>query len=238
MITKEVQLNRIQIVDEREPWAAQHGQVVVRWSLLLIKDGLPVLYVAQMEDMETRIYPESDLGPDYDWGDAAFATLGFGPGPVGVRSRVQALCTAERTPLMLARWKVNNAIRTQAGLAVAKEELAALEGPSDLSLHQETRFNLAEVLADGQVQIRLRKCICESGVVISPPQYHRFVLAPGGNHVATMTTINTAMARHEGTPALPQGDIDRIARICATDHTPQRIAAFQAAEAARRARGR
>ena len=231
MITREVQLAKIQIVDEREPWAAQHGQTIVRWAMLLMENGRQV---GQMEDMATHILPESNLGPAYDWADATFAATGFGPSPIPARDRIRALCAAERIPLMLARWKVNKARFTQVDLAIAQAELSAIEGPPDLSLHQETRFNLAEVLPDGQVQVRLRKCICENGVVISPPQYHRFVLHPGGNHTATMAVINSARTREEGAPAVPQGDIDRILRICTTDHTPERVAAFRAAEAVRR----
>lgn len=247
MITKEPRLGKIQILDEREPWAAQHGQTIVRWSMLLMENGRQV---GQLEDYATMLTPDTDHTA---WApsDSVFTSIGFTPPTAEPKARVSALCVADHTPGVRARWKVTRSrqelwrlkdaqaqqallIEAQAQFETAQAELAALEGPLDLTLHQETRFNLAEILSDGQIQVRLRKCICENGAVISPPQYHRIVLQPGGNHGGTLAMINPARARDEGAPALSQRDIDRIVRICATDHTLGRITAWQAAEAARR----
>ena len=222
---KETRLAKIQVVDEREPWAVQHGQVVVRWAMLLTEAGREV---SRLEDYATMLTPDTDHA---NWApsDAVFTDIGFIPPTAAMKERVVQTCLADHTPLVKARWQVNSTREmvhkaatqnlpvelVEVELEAAKRTLALLEGPLDMSLHQETRFNLAEILPSGAVQVRLRKCICENGEVITPPQYHRFVLEPGRNHAATFAAVNNHLAKMDTSlPPINRVDGERILRLC------------------------
>jgi hypothetical protein len=70
-----------------------------------------------------------------------------------------------------------------------------------------------EVLENGCVQVRTKTAIMEDGKQISG-NFHRHVVAPGDDY---------------------SGESDRVKAICAATHTPQVIAAYQAALAAQEA---
>lgn len=67
-----------------------------------------------------------------------------------------------------------------------------------------------EVVENGSVQVRARTSIREDGVQIGG-SFHRHVVAPGDDY---------------------SGEDARVQAICAATHTPQVIAAYQAAQAA------
>lgn len=67
-----------------------------------------------------------------------------------------------------------------------------------------------EVLANGCVQVRTKTAIMEDGKQISG-SYHRRVVAPGEDY---------------------NNEDARVQAICAATHTPEVIAAYQAAQAA------
>ena len=67
-----------------------------------------------------------------------------------------------------------------------------------------------EVLENGCVQVRTRTSILENGKQISG-SFHRHVVAPGADY---------------------SGEDARVQAICAATHTPEVIAAYQAAQAA------
>jgi hypothetical protein len=67
-----------------------------------------------------------------------------------------------------------------------------------------------EVLENGCVQVRTRTSIMEDGKQISGA-FHRHVVAPGDDY---------------------SGEDERVQAICAATHTPEVIAAYQAAIAA------
>ena len=64
-----------------------------------------------------------------------------------------------------------------------------------------------EVLENGSVQVRTKTAIMEDGKQISG-NFHRHVVAPGDDY---------------------SGESDRVKAICAATHTPEVIAAYQAA---------
>lgn len=71
-----------------------------------------------------------------------------------------------------------------------------------------------EVLESGVVQVRTRTAIKEDGKEISS-NFHRHVVSPGDDY---------------------SGETDRVKAICAATHTPEVIAAYQAAQEAAQAK--
>jgi len=67
-----------------------------------------------------------------------------------------------------------------------------------------------EALENGTVQVRTKTAIMEDGVEISS-KFHRHVVAPGDDY---------------------SGEDARVQAICKATHTPEVIAAYQAAQAA------
>jgi hypothetical protein len=79
-----------------------------------------------------------------------------------------------------------------------------------MSLEKQKIVDRVEVLETGHVQVRTAARIVENGIVIAQ-SFHRHVVAPGDDYSA---------------------EDARVQAICATTHTPEAIAAFQAAQAA------
>lgn len=77
-----------------------------------------------------------------------------------------------------------------------------------MSLEKQTAVDKIEVIENGIVQVRTATRIVEDGNVISS-SYHRHVVAPGDDY--------------------SQEDA-RVQAICAATHTPEVIAAYQAAQ--------
>jgi hypothetical protein len=69
--------------------------------------------------------------------------------------------------------------------------------------------DLIEILENGTVQVRTKTAIKEDGVEISS-KFHRHVVAPGDDF---------------------SGEDTRVQGVCAALHTPEVIAAYQAAQA-------
>lgn len=78
-----------------------------------------------------------------------------------------------------------------------------------MALEKQTAVDKIEVIENGCVQVRTATRIVEDGNVISS-SYHRHVVAPGDDY--------------------SQEDA-RVQAICAATHTPEVIAAYQAAQA-------
>lgn len=70
-----------------------------------------------------------------------------------------------------------------------------------------------EVVENGSVQVRVKTAIMENGKQISG-NFHRHVVAPGDDYSV---------------------ESDRVKAICAATHTPEVIAAYQAAQEALKA---
>ena len=79
-----------------------------------------------------------------------------------------------------------------------------------MALEKTVVVDLIEVVENGSVQVRTKTAILEDGVQISG-SFHRHVVAPGQDY--------------------SQED-PRVQAICAAVHTPEVIAAYQAAQAA------
>ena len=82
-----------------------------------------------------------------------------------------------------------------------------------MSLEKVTSVDLIEVIENGCIQVRTKTAIKEDGVEISS-KFHRHVVAPGDDY---------------------SGEADRVKAICAATHTPEVIAAYQAAQEAAKA---
>jgi hypothetical protein len=82
-----------------------------------------------------------------------------------------------------------------------------------MALEKVTVVDRIEVLESGSVQVRTCTSIMEDGNQISGA-YHRHVVAPGDDY---------------------SGEDGRVQAICAATHTPDVIAAYQAAQAAQAA---
>jgi hypothetical protein len=78
-----------------------------------------------------------------------------------------------------------------------------------MALEKVTKVDLIEVIENGCVQVRTKTAIMEDGKQISG-SFHRHVVAPGDDY--------------------SQED-NRVKAICAATHTPEVIAAYQAAKA-------
>jgi hypothetical protein len=78
-----------------------------------------------------------------------------------------------------------------------------------MALEKQTLVDKIEVLENVCVQVRTATRIIENGVAISQ-SFHRHVIAPGDAYT---------------------GEDARVQAICAATHTPEVIAAYQAAQA-------
>jgi hypothetical protein len=79
-----------------------------------------------------------------------------------------------------------------------------------MSLEKVISVDLIEVVENGCIQVRTKTAIKEDGVEIST-KFHRHIVAPGGDYSA---------------------EDARVQAICAAAHTPEVVAAYQAAQAA------
>ena len=83
-----------------------------------------------------------------------------------------------------------------------------------MSLEKVVSVDLIEVIENGCIQVRTKTAIKEDGVEISS-KFHRHVVAPGDDY---------------------SGQDARVQAICAATHTPEVIAAYQAAQEAAQAK--
>jgi hypothetical protein len=82
-----------------------------------------------------------------------------------------------------------------------------------MALEKVISVDLIEVIENGSVQVRTKTAILEDGVQLSGT-FHRHVVAPGSNYSLEDAKVKT---------------------ICAAVHTPEVIAAYQAAQATQEA---
>ena len=77
-------------------------------------------------------------------------------------------------------------------------------------LEKQITVDLIEVVQNGSVQVRTKTSIKENGIEISS-KFHRHIVAPGNNYNA---------------------EDAKVQAICAAVHTPEVIAAYEAAQEA------
>jgi len=82
-----------------------------------------------------------------------------------------------------------------------------------MALEKVSVVDRIEVVENGCVQVRTKTAIMEDGKQISG-NFHRHVVAPGDDY---------------------SGESDRVKAICSATHTPELIAAYQAAQEAAKA---
>ena len=78
-----------------------------------------------------------------------------------------------------------------------------------MALEKKVVVDLIEVVENGSVQVRTKTAILEDGVEISS-KFHRHVVAPGQDY---------------------SGEDAKVQAICAAIHTPEVVAAYEAAQA-------
>lgn len=251
MITKETSLAKIHILDEREPDCARLNLTIqVRLALNLMENGVKV---GELQDYPVQMNPDTALVDAFRDASTQLATASFPAVPQDIQTRASALQQRHETPLGLAQWRVTSSqeiVRrlqeraqheniaailalAETQLVTARTALSALRPAGQPAIHKETRLSLMTVLSDGTVEVRLRLCVCEGELVVSPAQYHRVVLPPGSDRINVIAAVNNNLTKlddHFGPmPMLPQQDIDRVEAICGVEHTPARIAAWRAA---------
>ena len=96
-------------------------------------------------------------------------------------------------------------------------------------IEKRTIIEKREVAQDGTVGVRFRKEIVEDGKVIAF-EYHRTTLPPGFSLDAQMGLVNAHFVVM-GYPSLK--DYESVRRIVDVEHTPEVIAAWKVAQAAR-----
>jgi len=82
-----------------------------------------------------------------------------------------------------------------------------------MALEKVTSVDLIEVVENGTIQVRTKTAIKEDGIEISS-KFHRHVVVPGADYSA---------------------EDAKVQAICAAVHTPEVIAAYQAAQEAAKA---
>jgi hypothetical protein len=87
-------------------------------------------------------------------------------------------------------------------------------GKESIMLEKVIVVDRIEVVENGSIQVRTKTAIKEDGVEISS-KFHRHVVAPGDDY---------------------SGEDARVQAICAATHTPEVIAAYQAAQEAAQAK--
>ena len=251
-ITKVSEFGRIQILDEREPDCGCHNlNMLLTLDVKLMDDGEQT---SELLPCRISINPQSDLATTYTETNKLLQGINCSDIPNSMEQRVSGIRDVDNTTLVQTRFRVSagkEAVRqftkkvqrdpelqeslenAQTTLVSAQSDLNDLESPCPTETHLETRMSLITVLPDGRLSVRLRKCVCEAGEIVSPAQYHRFVLEPGKDRSAQMGVVDkhlpTLDDRFGGFPELPQSAMDRIERIGVVEHTPAAAAALVAA---------
>ena len=85
-----------------------------------------------------------------------------------------------------------------------------------------------EITNNGTVQVRMHKLSSDGDLIGN----HRTSIEPGGNVDAQVAAVNAHMAT-ENYSAISAADVVKLTAICNAAWTPEVIAAYQAAQAAR-----
>ena len=89
-----------------------------------------------------------------------------------------------------------------------------------------TVFSQVEVTEAGVVQVRLLKQLVDGDKILAQ-EYHRTALDPGQDLDAQMAAVNAHLARM-GYPPADAEAVERVGRIVAVVHTPERVEKFKA----------
>jgi hypothetical protein len=247
MITLESLNGRIQILPD--------GQINLRIDCCAVEDGIASL----MHHFLIKLTPLAILSEAFEEADRVLMEDGFTVVPADVRTRVESLCSIEHTPEVVLRYAVEVAKTARDQLLLDRAAWSRIEdeegaekvrvadvrlGELDtyilenevlithVGIKKECCFSLMEILPDGQMSVRMRKCVVANGVIQNAPSYHRQYLSPTCTVRVTMEDVSNSLILMGCGPLLPE-DITRIERICQNVHTPNVVSAYEAAEAAR-----
>lgn len=87
------------------------------------------------------------------------------------------------------------------------------------------KFSQIEVTESGVLQVRLEKQMIENGEVIFA-QYHRTVIEPGVDPDAQFDEVNAHLEQMGYPPAQAEA-VERIRKLVAVEHTPERVKKFR-----------
>jgi len=187
----------------------RNGKLITRLDCCACDDGVdPIL----IDYFQIEIAPTDDVDYALDVSCNMLLDAGYNDVAADTITRIKAHCANEHTDAV---------------------KLAYEEGGFDVhpgspsGIHKETCFNQAEILSDGQIQLRLQKCILKDGILISQPQYHRTVLSPLMRDIPSyMAAISTHLvSMGEGSVIVP--DIGRIDSMAGVENTPLCVAKFK-----------
>ena len=182
------------------------GEMRARFRMCIVDDATN-LEVGRIQNWGVEVLPTDDHDQQLERVDELLVIAGFSPLLEADAARIRTLCEADHTPERIAEY-VTPVIDTT------------------LSLRQEIRFSLVDVLDDGQMEVRISRVIIEEGKVISPANYHRLVLDPMHSPNDTLTMVSNIMAQ-EGYGGILATDQERIKTIYGADCTPFRKSRFE-----------
>ena len=228
MITLETQANRIRILPD--------GQINVLLNCCAVDslDGT----VTVMDSIRVEITPINDIEATLALANTALADKGFTSIPSDVTKMAGDICLVEHTPeakirCQVAAAKVEKAAILSGSIQAAEGRLDSLSAYIDANtstpesgIKKETCLSLVDVLPDGQMEIRLRKCIVVDGETVGVPAYHRLTLSPMSNVQATLD-LNAKAILAMGAGDCVVEDIERIKRICACCYSGHCVAKFK-----------
>jgi len=187
----------------------RNGKLIVQLDCCACDDGIDPIRVA---DFRIEIAPIDDV--EHILNDRCNILLDAGYGDVDAETlrRIRAHCSNEHTDTVKESYE---------------------EGKFDfhlnhsLGISKESCFNQVEILHDGQIQVRLQKCLLKDGVLISQPKYHRTVLTPLMSDISIhMDWVSTHLVSMGEGPVVVT-DIGRIDSIASVENTPLCVAKFK-----------
>ena len=187
----------------------RNGKLTARLDCCACDDGVdPIL----MDYFQIEIAPTDDMQRTLDAGCNMLSDSGYNDVAADTLTRIKAHCANEHTDAVKVAYEEGN---------------FNFHPGSPSGIHKETCFSQAEILSDGQIQLRLQKCVLKDGTLISSPQYHRTVLNPLMSdipaHMAAIATHLVSMG--EGTVVV--SDIGRIDTTAGIENTPLCVARYR-----------
>jgi len=187
----------------------RNGKIITRLNCCACDDGIdPIL----MDYFKIEIAPTDDMQRTLDAGCNMLSDSGYNDVAADTLTRIKAHCANEHTDAVKQAYEEGN-FNSHPG--------------SPSGFHKESCFSQVEILADGQIQVRLQKCILKDGILISLPQYHRTVLNPLISAIpAHMARISTHLVSL-GDGAVVISDIGRIDTTAGIENTPLCVARYR-----------
>ena len=96
-------------------------------------------------------------------------------------------------------------------------------------LVKQTIVDRIEIMRDGTIQVRRKKCIIDSEAPDVPltQEYHRTSFPPGIDYDGQIALVEAHLAEM-GAGAIPDGEWDRLKGAIELVHTPQVVEAYRA----------